>query len=349
MLVQQNTKFFIIVIVLSVTLTLFQIQLTKLQEKLDKLGAYSHQDLDNPTNFILIEEFHESKPSSRSILRRLSDNTVVVYNRVPKTGSTSFVGIAYDLCKRGQYHVLHVNVTGNNHILSLNNQLQFIQNVTEWTEIKPALYHGHFAFVDFAKFGAPKPLYINLIRKPLDRFVSYYYFLRYGDNFRPHLIRKKAGNTMSFDECVEKQLSECDPSAMWLQVPFFCGHAANCWKPANKWALTEAKKNLVNNYFLVGVTEELDDFIGVLEQSLPRLFKGASDYFLNSNKSHLRRTVQKETPNSVTINKFKQNPVWQMENEFYEFALDNFHFIKRHTLRNKHQSFFYEKIRPRQS
>lgn len=79
------------------------------------------------------------------------DNLVVIYNRVPKTGSTSFVGVAYDLCKKNQFHVLHINVTANNHVLSLNNQVHFVNNVTNWNFIKPALYHGHFAFVDFSK------------------------------------------------------------------------------------------------------------------------------------------------------------------------------------------------------
>lgn len=124
------------------------------------------------------------------------DDIVVVYNRVPKTGSTSFVGIAYDLCKRNKFHVLHVNVSSNNHVLSLSNQYDIVDNITNWNEMKPALYHGHFAFLDFSKFNQKKPLYINIIRKPLDRLVSYYYFLRYGDNFRPYLVRKKHGDTV---------------------------------------------------------------------------------------------------------------------------------------------------------
>lgn len=87
---------------------------------------------------------------------------------------------------------------------------------------------------------------------------------------------------------------------MWLQIPFFCGHAAECWyvynncssfnwkysttlilntilfyiknkrNPGSQWALDQAKQNLVNNYFLVGVTEEMEDFIYLLELSLPR-------------------------------------------------------------------------------
>lgn len=56
------------------------------------------------------------------------ENLVVIYNRVPKTGSTSFVNLAYDLCKKNHFYVLHINVTANMHVLSLNNQ------VGSWSE-----------------------------------------------------------------------------------------------------------------------------------------------------------------------------------------------------------------------
>lgn len=40
--------------------------------------------------------------------------------------------------------------------------------------------------------------------------------------------------------------------------------------PGSYWALEQAKFNLVNNYFLVGVTEEMENFVNLLELSLPR-------------------------------------------------------------------------------
>lgn len=51
------------------------------------------------------------------------DDIVLMYNRVPKTGSTSFVGVVYDLCKKNKFHTLHINVTNNMHTLMLANQV----------------------------------------------------------------------------------------------------------------------------------------------------------------------------------------------------------------------------------
>lgn len=204
-----------------------------------------------------------------------------------------------------------------------------------------------FRYLLFLRFGMPqKPLYINLVRKPLDRLVSYYYFLRYGDDYRPHLVRHRAGDTMSFDECVKLKKQDCDPKNMWLQIPFFCGHAAECFVHGSEWALMQAKRNLVNEYFLVGVTEEMNEFIELLEISLPRLFKNAGEQFNKSNR-HLRKTKFKIEPTPETVKKITESKIWQMENELYLFAREHFQFIQsKYTVNGKKQEFMYEKIKP---
>lgn len=52
-----------------------------------------------------------------------------------------------------------------------------------------------------------------------------------------------------------------------------------CRNTGSRWALEQAKYNLINEYLLVGVTEELEDFVLILEAALPRFFKGATELY----------------------------------------------------------------------
>lgn len=75
---------------------------------------------------------------------------------------------------------------------------------------------------------------------------------------------------------------------------------------------------------------------------------------LTGKKSHLRKTTEKKPPTKESISKLQQSDVWKMENEFYEFALEQFQFVRAHGVREKDgelfvlaQNFFYEKIYPK--
>uniref|UniRef100_A0A1I7ZSQ4 Heparan sulfate 2-O-sulfotransferase n=1 Tax=Steinernema glaseri TaxID=37863 RepID=A0A1I7ZSQ4_9BILA len=285
--------------------------------------------------------------------RGYNPRKVIIYNRVPKTGSTTFTNaVAYDLCKKNGFHSIHLNMTKNRYAMNVIDQRSFVDNVTSWTEVIPAFYHGHVAFVDFTKFGYQNPIYVNMVREPLDRLLSHYYFLRYGDNYRIGLRRSRAGNNETFDECIEKKKKDCDMKMMWLQIPYFCGTHSFCSEVGSKQALEEAKYNLLNHYLLVGTTDRLADFIALLEQVLPDFFHGALDHYnsLDENRAHLRYTKKKIPPSAQTLEIVKNNPIYQMEREFFDFAKNQFEEQWSRVAQKDGsfvpKQFHYEKIRP---
>jgi len=294
--------------------------------------------------------FVDSDLSHKSLKKHLP---VVIYNRLPKTGSTTFTRLIYDLSKSNAIYVSHLNTTKNNFRWSLSDQYTFVWNVTNWHDHKPAVYHGHVGYIPFSQFGASEPLYINIIREPLDRLVSYYYFLRYGDDLRKGLKRARQGDKTTFDSCVKRQGKDCDTKQLWVQIPFLCGQSAECWRLNSEWALQEAKKNILTRYTLVGVTEQMEDFIVVLESIVPSVFKGISaKYRQDESVAHVRKTLHKDPVSDETVQLIKASKTYQMERELYDFALSHFNQMKKigtyvdkkGQLQPNSQSFRYEKV-----
>ena len=80
--------------------------------------------------------FQQSDSSTRgkARLQTEDDHIIIFYNRVPKTGSTSFMGVLYALCRPNRFHALHLNVSRNSHVMSLSDQIRFARNITTWQQ-----------------------------------------------------------------------------------------------------------------------------------------------------------------------------------------------------------------------
>ena len=44
----------------------------------------------------------------------------------------------------------------------------------------PIAFMKHMNFIDFEDFNKTNPIYINMIRHPIDRVISWYYYIRQG-------------------------------------------------------------------------------------------------------------------------------------------------------------------------
>ena len=78
---------------------------------------------------------------------------------------------------------------------------------------------------------------------------------------------------------VLKSFKILDPecSSPYLQlIPYFCGNIEKCRSKKNwDWALERAKKNVQGNFAVIGLLEEEEKSIRLLEWTLPTFFDGA--------------------------------------------------------------------------
>ena len=111
---------------------------------------------------------------------------------------------------------------------------------------------------------------INMIRHPVERFISHFNYKRNGDmgNSEGH----KSSN-YTIDECIIFNYKECDAAHASYMIPFFCGQGPTC-KKATEGAYERAKQNMLESYYFIGITEQFDDTVAIMERLVPVYFRG---------------------------------------------------------------------------
>ena len=117
---------------------------------------------------------------------------------------------------------------------------------------RPAVFDRHFFTPDWARLGQQSVNMMNMVREPVARIISGFYFARDARAGWGHK-RKRPQHLQSwfnkdFESCVGGGDPECQVGlgGMTMQVTFFCGSHVQCANSTNPRVLQAAKYNLEN-------------------------------------------------------------------------------------------------------
>ena len=95
------------------------------------------------------------------------NKNLLVYNRVPKTGSSRLMDILKTISRKGLFSFDGGRVFPK---LSSNEQHEFVLNSTNMAKNGKLVITPHMYFIDYNLYGEMNPIYFNSIRDPMERY-----------------------------------------------------------------------------------------------------------------------------------------------------------------------------------
>ncbi|XP_077981927.1 uronyl 2-sulfotransferase-like [Glandiceps talaboti] len=265
-----------------------------------------------------------------------SATDLIFYNKVGKCGSRSLVYLLRLLGKKNNFTAAGENKTRNmTETMQRSEQAALVRIIEDLP--RPATFYKQTYFIDFKRFGEHNPTYINVIRQPLSRLVSYYYFVRYGDDKNDKKHYQGDDFNQTFDECVLQGNEKCQNNFIFRIIPHFCGQDKKCREPT-RWAIEKAKENVEKYFLVVGLTEEYDETLKLFEKMMPRFFEGALKILQTPGAIRSTKTKKKIEPSAEVVDIMNQRLA--LENEFYEFIRQRFYHLKAKYGVTQHLSSF---------
>ena len=194
-------------------------------------------------------------------------NYLLIYLHIPKTGGTTLRDIIYR-----QYPSKNILT-----IPTLNESKSIINNLSRNREKQLDIIQGHL------QHGIHESLeknikYFTIIREPIKRVLSTYYYIISQPNNPQNLSNNK--NTMSIYEYIN---SGINPFLINGQTQLIAGKKCSINDPLIKSneLLTMAKDNINKNFIFTGTTEQFDESILLLK----RILNWKSPYYSRANRT----------------------------------------------------------------
>lgn len=258
-----------------------------------------------------------------SVGKFLSDKPLkIIYNRVGKCGSRSLLKVISKLSTKNDFNIFFSPVHNRTFLPApdLLDEVRMIEDLSDHT-----VYARHVYFIDFKKYGLVQPVYINMIRDPIERFVSEYYFLLHGDK-KLNTTRAKDREPATINACILKNDPICAKEVFYIGR-YFCGHTTSC-KKANAVSVALAKRHLDEDYLIVGLLEDFNATLAILERMIPRYFNGARKVWEDIYQQMIHGTATNKGVPLSTRAKKKLMSKMSHEYEVYNHAKLKFNQLK---------------------
>lgn len=147
----------------------------------------------------------------------VEESRILIYNKIPKTGSTTFLRVIQSVAVQKRYKVVHIQPQ----TIWRSNETELLNLIKPQEKVLGKYFVRHFHFVPFQGF---KYVYFNSFRDPIRRLESRFYYARKNvgrihfsrvfPQFQPGAIANLTYSEWfkgSFEECLLKGKRECVP------------------------------------------------------------------------------------------------------------------------------------------